>query len=300
MTMKTRGVLAYLLLAFGLAWSTVFVVRLLLGLSLENSLVQLPMAFSPAIAAVIVRFWITKEGFGDAGLAPHLRSGWAYYLVAWLFPLTAVGVVVGLATVMGISRPDLSQLGTLFLGVQLPGWAGLLLFMGIPILIMPLYWGEEFGWRGYLQVRLLSHSPLKAAIATGFIWAVWHYPLYFLGYSEYANPFIGLITATIFTILLAIILAWLRLRTRSVWSSSLAHAGTNMVLATLSTTLLVGGTEIDWALNDLLQSVPLAAICAWIILSGELRADRVPDQGSASTNRGAAPPSLAQRTAGPR
>src|SRR3712207_130236 len=62
---------------------------------------------------------------------------------------------------------------------------------------------------------------------------------------------------------MAIILAWLRLSTRSVWSSSLAHAGTNMVLATLSTALLVGGAKIDWAVNDLLQSVPLAAICAW-------------------------------------
>jgi membrane protease YdiL (CAAX protease family) len=300
MTMKTRGVLAYLLLAFGLAWSMIFVARLLLGLSLENSLVQIPIAFSPAIAAVIVRRWITKEGFGDAGLALHLRSGWAYYLVAWLFPLIAVGVVIGLATMLGISRPDLSQLGTFFPGVQLPGWASLLLLMGVPILMMPLFWGEEFGWRGYLQIRLLSHSPLKAAIATGFIWAVWHYPLYFLGYSEYANPFIGLVTSTVFAILLAIILAWLRLSTRSVWSSSLAHAGTNMVLATLSTALLVGGAKIDWAVNDLLQSVPLAVICAWIILSGQLRADMVPDQRSAPTNRASAPPSPAQRPATPR
>jgi CAAX protease family protein len=300
MTMKTRGVVAYLLLAFGLAWSAIFVARLSLGMSLENSLVQIPIAFSPAIAAVIVRRWITKEGFGDAGLALHLRVGWAYYLVAWLFPLIAVGAVIGLATVLGISRPDLSQLGTLFPGVQHPGWAELLLLMGVPILLMPLFWGEEFGWRGYLQMRLFSGSPLKAAVATGFIWAVWHYPLYFLGYSEYANPFIGLITATGFAILLAIILGWLRLRTSSVWSSSLAHAGTNMVFATLSTALLVGGAKIDWAVDDLLQSVPLAVICAWIILSGQLGADRVPDQRSASTNRESVPPSPAQRPASPR
>ena len=44
---EDQGVLAYLLLAFGLAWSTIFVARLLLGLSLENSLVQIPIAFSP-------------------------------------------------------------------------------------------------------------------------------------------------------------------------------------------------------------------------------------------------------------
>jgi hypothetical protein len=63
---------------------------------------------------------------------------------------------------------------------------------------------------------------------------------------------------------------------------------------------LVGGAKIDWAVNDLLQSVPLAVICAWIILSGQLRADRVPDQRSAPTNRASAPPSLAQRPATPR
>jgi uncharacterized protein len=298
--MKTKGVLAYLLLAFGLAWSTIFAARFLLGLSLENSLVQIPIAFSPAIAAVIVRRWITKEGFADAGLALHLRSGWRYYLVAWLFPLIAVGVVIGLAAVLGISRPDLSQLGSLFSSLPLPGWTGLPLLMGLPILTMPLFWGEEFGWRGYLQVRLLRDSPLKAAIATGFIWAIWHYPLYFLGYSEYANPFIGLLTATVFAILLAIVLAWLRLSTRSVWSSSLAHAGINMVLATLSTALLVGGAKIDWAVNDLLQSVPLSAICAWIILSGQLRAERVLDQRPASAKRESATPSLEQGPVPPR
>jgi hypothetical protein len=126
MTMMTRGVVAYLLLVIGLAWSTIFVARLLLGLSLDNSLVQIPIAFSPAIAAVIVRRWITKEGFADAGLVPRLRSGWAYYLVAWLFPLIAAGVVIGLATVLGMWRPNLSQLGNLFPGVQLPGWAAAL------------------------------------------------------------------------------------------------------------------------------------------------------------------------------
>lgn len=169
MTMMTRGVVAYLLLTFGLGWSTIFVARLLLGLSLENSLAQIPIAFSAAIAAVMVRSWITREGFGDADLALHLRSGLAYYLVTWLFPLIAVGVVIGLAAVLGIARPELSRLGTLFPGIPLPGWVGLPLLIGLSILMMPLFFGEEFGWRGYLQVRLLSHSPLKAAIATGLI-----------------------------------------------------------------------------------------------------------------------------------
>src|SRR5215213_10541224 len=116
MTMKTKGVLAYLLLTFGLAWPTIFVARLLLGLSLENSLVQIPIAFSPAIAAIIVRRWITGEGFGDAGLALHLRSGWVYYLAAWLFPLIAVARPISLPTALGGKRQELSQFTTPFLG----------------------------------------------------------------------------------------------------------------------------------------------------------------------------------------
>ena len=171
-----------------------------------------------------MRRWITREGFGDAGLALHLRSGWVYYLAAWLFPLIAVGMVIGLATVLGISRPDLSQLGTLFPVCNSPA-GNLLLLMGAHHYDAPVL-GRRVRLERLLAGPVTGHSPLKAAIATGFIWAVWHYPLYFLGYSEYANVFIGLITATIFAILLAIILAWLRLRTRSVWSSSLAHAGT--------------------------------------------------------------------------
>jgi hypothetical protein len=33
--------------------------------------------------------------------------------------------------VLGIARPELSRLGTLFPGMQLPGWAGLVLLMGV-------------------------------------------------------------------------------------------------------------------------------------------------------------------------
>ncbi len=31
---------------------------------------------------------------------------------------------------------------------------------------------ESVGWRGYLQVRLMGHHPLLAAIVTGLIWGL--------------------------------------------------------------------------------------------------------------------------------
>ena len=40
--------------------------------------------------------------------------------------------------------------------------------------------GEEFGWRGFLLPRLLEkYSPLASAILLGFVWELWHIPLYY-------------------------------------------------------------------------------------------------------------------------
>lgn len=60
--------------------------------------------------------------------------------------------------------------------------ASLLAFFATPglyrsVLSGPL--GEELGWRGYLQPRLLRQfTPLTTSLIIGVIWGVWHYPLY--------------------------------------------------------------------------------------------------------------------------
>jgi hypothetical protein len=47
-----------------------------MGFSLKSPIFQylaLPGTFAPAIAAFIVRKWVTRESFGDAGLKPNLK-----------------------------------------------------------------------------------------------------------------------------------------------------------------------------------------------------------------------------------
>src|SRR5271157_2266882 len=108
--MKNRkGVVAYLLIAFGMAWA-IWEIVFRLGISLDNRLFMIytfPAAFAPAVAAFIVRKWVTREGFADAGLRLNLRK-WPYYLVAWLLPLLVVGCVVVLAPFFGIGAADFS------------------------------------------------------------------------------------------------------------------------------------------------------------------------------------------------
>ncbi|GGK78452.1 hypothetical protein GCM10012284_10430 [Mangrovihabitans endophyticus] len=247
-----------MVISFGVGWGWELVAHLVLGWSLVNPLVQVPTGFAPAVAAIVVRRRITHEGFADAGWRPRLRAAWRYYLLAWLGPPgVAVGVVC-LAAATGLPvkfRPDVVA------GVSL--WAAPLLLCALALAATVLFWGEEFGWTGYLLLRVCPGHPRRAALATGLIAAVWHYPLAFLGYAEYPNLALGLAGWTAWIVCQEIILAWLRAHSRSIWPACLAHAGNNMVLAPLTTALLLGpdgpGTNTVQMLVVLVLATTIAA-----------------------------------------
>jgi hypothetical protein len=79
MNTRTKGIVVYLLIAFGLAWIPwELVIRN--GVSVRTPMFQLaslPSAFAPAFAAFVVRKWLTREGFAHAGLQLNL-SKWRY------------------------------------------------------------------------------------------------------------------------------------------------------------------------------------------------------------------------------
>ncbi|MCJ7513436.1 MAG: CPBP family intramembrane metalloprotease [Anaerolineales bacterium] len=282
----SKGVVAYLVLSFGLAWG-LWEAAFRLGLSPADPLFQLailPGAFAPAVAALIVRAGVTREGFGDAGLRPNLRRTWRYYLLGWLYPLLGVAVLAALALGLGIARPDLSlqRAATALLGEAAQPIPDLLVLL-LPaqlllnaLLATPLLWGEEFGWRGYLQLRLYPGKPLRAAAATGVIWGLWHLPINLRGYNFAGQPLAGMMVFTVSTVLLSIIFGWLQQRTGSVWAPSLAHAATNAVGGSLTLLLFYGsGYPLMIAYVGILGWVPLGALAAWIAWRGYPRSVRV-------------------------
>jgi uncharacterized protein len=262
-TARTKGVVAFLLIAIGIAWG-VWGLAWLLG-ALDTSPVGQAVvalgAFSPAVAAFVVRRWVTREGFADAGLRPHLRRAWTSYLVAWLIPLPVVGVIVGLALALGL-RLVHAELPPALVPAALAG----------SLVTAPLFFGEEFGWRGYLQLRWFDNRPLLAAVLTGVVWGVFHYPLILVGFEGYENLAVGLAIFPVFTILLSILLGWLRQRSGSIWVSCLAHAASNGIGGSITAYLFQGGGSfVLTSYAGVLGWIPLGAICAWILLTGRLR-----------------------------
>ena len=263
-----KGVRAYLLIAFGLAWVSL-VVAWSLGIRapganaglLDYALLigrTLPISFAPAIAAFIVRKWITSEGFQDAGLRLNLRRTWPYFLFAWLYPLLVIPAVIALATMTRLGVPDYANLA--------PGEVAVMMMVAIGT--TPIVFGEEFGWRSYLQIRIFVDRPWLAAMVTGCVWGIWHYPMILLGYLFPGEPLAGLVLYPINMAVTSVIYGWLRLKSGSVWSDTLAHSTGNNVITNLLLSLF---GQANWTLMwGGLRLAVLAVLSAGIILSGQL------------------------------
>jgi membrane protease YdiL (CAAX protease family) len=287
-----RGIVSYLLITFLGAWSLwiggwILALRVF-QISASNLWFQfflLPGSFMPAIACIVVRKWITREGFSDAGLKPNFRRGWPYYLFgAYVLPVLVVGTIIVLSLLLKVSRPDFSlqrAFSVLLPGKAVPaihmtpllglGLVAQTFVVGIPLAAL-VTWGEEFGWRSYLQIRLFGGRPVLAAIVTGLIWGIWHYPVILMGYEHYDNVILGLILFPVSTVLLSIIFGWLRFRTGSVWAASAAHGATNNFGSSVTFLLFVGGPHFIFvAYLGIFAWIPLGMLCAWIIGTKQLQ-----------------------------
>jgi len=97
-----------------------------------------------------------------------------------------------------------------------------ILFLGGPL-------QEEFGWRGYALDRLQEkYNALVSSVMLGFIWGLWHLPLFFMPRQEmyYNVPILGFILGTIF---FSIIFTWIYNNTsRSILAVLLLHTTGNL------------------------------------------------------------------------
>ncbi|MGX4600001.1 CPBP family intramembrane glutamic endopeptidase [Faecalimicrobium sp. JNUCC 81] len=82
---------------------------------------------------------------------------------------------------------------------------------------------EEIGWRGFLLPRLLERfSPTIATLVLGFVWSIWHIPMWFVvGSHQQKLMFIPFAISCIAT---SFIMTPLFYKTKSIWLCILLHA----------------------------------------------------------------------------
>jgi uncharacterized protein len=229
--------------------------------------------WSPAMAA-----FATKRIFGESMRELPWRWGNARYAwLAYLMPIYYTVPVYAVAWLSGLGAFDLSALSKMTedfgwqdfpTGISLPLF---ILFTGTLGMVGKLSraLGEEIGWRGFLVPELakVTSFPMVGLIS-GLMWAAYHYPALLFGdYNAGGPAWFGLSCFTIMVVADSFILAWLTLRSQSLWPAAIFHASHNLFIQLVFTPLTrdTGLTKyiIDEFGIGLVITVGIAAVIAW-------------------------------------
>jgi uncharacterized protein len=243
--------------------------------------------FFPATVAIVVQKLIYHAPVKGPLRIYFRPSRW--FLIAWLLP-----PVIALAT-LGISlllpevafSPEMEGMVERFKGLLTPDqvaemqrqaktlpihpfWLALLqgLVAGATINAVAAF-GEELGWRGFLQRELAGLGFWRASMVIGVIWGLWHTPLIVKGLNYPEHPWSGVLMMTGMTVLLSPLLGYLTLRANSVIAAAIFH-GTLNATAGLAILVVKGGDDLILGITGLAGFVVLllanVGLYAWRVV----------------------------------
>ncbi|MEA3431936.1 MAG: CPBP family intramembrane glutamic endopeptidase [candidate division WOR-3 bacterium] len=233
--------------------------------------------FIPMIVAIIVQKGIYKESIKEPlGISFKLNR---WFLVAWLLPPIMAFATLGVSLFFTgveyspqmagmferfkylLTPEQLEQMRnqTSILPIH-PIWIGLLqgLVAGITINAVAGF-GEELGWRGFLQREFAYMGFWKSSMLIGFIWGAWHAPIILRGHNYPEHPVTGVFMMIAWCILLAPTFSYIRLRAKSVIAAAIVHGSLNGT-AGLAIMVVKGGNDLIIGVTGLAGFIVLVLV----------------------------------------
>lgn len=114
------------------------------------------------------------------------------------------------------------------------------------------FWGEEYGWRGYLQDILQEKFGKRfGVIILGIIWELWHCPIEIIWRKDlYVLDVFTHILRLIFVISLAIVMGYIYMKTKNIWAIIIIHIITN----SMHLTSLEFSDKIIWTTETIMNN----------------------------------------------
>jgi CAAX protease family protein len=188
------------------------------------------LAFLGLLVLIVLRLAAGRDGMARVWLA---WGNWRYYLIFGAGFIIYYVLQAALNAYTGLGGTNLTP-------PPAPPGLGLNAFLILaavqsvlvaPILAIVIAFGEEYGWRGYLQSELFKLGRIRGVLLLGVIWGAWHWPLILMGYNYPGHPLLGLLLMALYTTGLAVVLGYAVLRSGSVLLSAYLHALNNQVVA---------------------------------------------------------------------
>ena len=124
----------------------------------------------------------------------------------------------------------------------------LVLVMLIPNFFLSFapFWGEEYGWRYFLQPRLQNRFGMRGGVLLlGVLWGLWHLPLNFFFYAP-DTALQSVASQLITCVTLGIFFAWAYLKTGNIWAPVLLHFFNNNLTVVYTGTTEISNQTIGW------------------------------------------------------
>lgn len=178
----------------------------------------------PAIAAFLTRL-ITKEGMSGSMLKFNIKGNVKYYIL----PYSALLCV---SFINALFMPIVAG-ESFYFGNDMREFLLLILNTAVSCaMLCGLYFGEEYGWRGYLYPKLEElFGTGKALVLTGIIWGVWHTPWLLKGHNFGTDiplfPVSNILLMCVLCVFVTPVFVFFSKKTNSVWPAVLAHGFVN-------------------------------------------------------------------------
>jgi len=237
---------------------------------------------SVGLAAIITLKW---EGKPLAELGWHwgeARYQWIALGLPFIYGTLAYGLA-GAAGLASFATPDLQS--AFITDGPLANWGSALALLPTIILVFiagvinayARALGEEIGWRGFLTPRLTQAWGFAiATLVTGVIWGLWHFPgVLFSDYNGGGNQIWELASFLIMVTAMSGPMAWLRLKSGSLWPAATFHAAHNVFIQRVLDPMTVRGEGDITMVSEfgIVFAVVVVVVCApfWIAGIREFR-----------------------------
>lgn len=195
------------------------------SIKIVSTLAILPM-FLGLVGWLLFRFIGGRESFARANMRNGRFVDWLVYGGAFLL---FIALQTGLNALFRLGAPIdtvqmAAKMGLPFSGITLQLVMGVQMIVEGSLIGLVIAFGEEYGWRGYLQSQLIKMGKKRGVLILGLIWAAWHYPVIWMGHNYPGQPVLGTILMTIFCVLMSFVLGHVVLKTGGVWLAAFLHA----------------------------------------------------------------------------
>lgn len=272
--LEAKRLVIFLLLAFGISWVPAVIFNKVFGYHDWFETNKMPVLFwivgyGPALANVITRK-LTGEGWQNSMLHLNLKRNIKYYLFAVL-AVSVLSIPQGVMLTLTAGGGDWSDFGANASPAEVT--AVLLTVFAIAPLMAFNTFGEEFGWRGYMNQKM---EPLLGTTGTiivgGILWGLWHAPLTVAGHNfgtDYKGyPYIGILCMCVSCTSMGVFLMWFTKKTGSVYPAAIFHAMNNFGGA-VAGQLFISGVPEDTVLTipqQMIMETPVYIAAAVLLL----------------------------------